>query len=184
LKVYPNDQNILKRAIKEENETMEKTKPVGRTLRLLTGSGLIFYVAPIYFRTDLNFNLASLGIVVGLILLYIVVHYVVSRYLPNINQWFGALVALIPVSIVFILGMPGNSIFGRGEGAIAAMTFVGVSLIIDFIRADSGCEVMAIPGLLAKNRTHLACATLTPIDMLETKLTEKFSSKSQNDVSS
>ena len=152
---------------------MEKAKPVGRTLRLLIGLAMIFYVVSIYVKGGLNFNLASLEIVVGLILFYIVVHYLVSRYFSNINRWIGALVALIPVMLVFVFGMPHNLIFGRGEGALGAMTFVGVSLIIDFIRNDSGCEVMAIPGLLAKNRTHLACVTLTPIDILETKLTKK-----------
>ncbi len=152
---------------------MEKAKPVGRTLRLLIGLAMIFYVVSIYVKGGLNFNLASLEIVVGLILFYIVVHYLVSRYFSNINRWIGALVALIPVMLVFVFGMPHNLIFGRGEGAIGAMTFVGVSLIIDFIRNDSGCEVMAIPGLLAKNRTHLACVTLTPIDILETKLSKK-----------
>lgn len=141
---------------------MEKAKPVGRTLRLLIGLAMIFYVVSIYVKGGLNFNLASLEIVVGLILFYIVVHYLVSLYFSNINRWIGALVALIPVMLVFVFGMPHNLIFGRGEGAIGAMTFVGVSLIIDFIRNDSGCEVMAIPGLLAKNRTHLACVTLTP----------------------
>jgi len=152
---------------------MEKAMRVGRTLRLLTGFGLLFYVAPIYFRVGLDFQLSSLGIVVGLILFYIVVHYLVSRYFSNINPWIGALVALIPVSLVFGLGMPHNQIFGRGEGAIAAMTFIGISLIIDYIRNDSGCEVMAIPGLLSKNRTHLVCVTFTPIDMLERKLSKK-----------
>ena len=152
---------------------MEKAKPVGRTLRLLIGLAMIFYVVSIYVKGGLNFNLASLEIVVGLILFYIVVHYLVSRYFSNINRWIGALVALIPVMLVFVFGMPHNLIFGRGEGALGAMTFVGVSLIIDFIRNDSGCEVMAIPGLLAKNRTHLACVTLTPIDILETKLSKK-----------
>ena len=152
---------------------MQKAKPVGRTLRLLFGLAIIFYVLPIYLEADLNFNLASLEIAVGLILFYTVVHYLVSRYFPNINRWIGALVALVPVNLVFVFGLPHNLIFGRGEGAMAAMTFIGVSLVIDFIRNDSGCEVMAIPGLLSKNRTHLACVTLTPIDILETKLSKK-----------
>ena len=152
---------------------MEKAKPVGRTLRLLIGLALIFYVLPIYLKAGLNFNLATLEIAVGLILFYIVVHYLVSRYLPDINPWIGALIALIPVNSVFVFGMPQNQLFGRGEGAIAAMTFIGVSLVIDFIQNDSGCEVMAIPGLLSKKRTHLVCVALTPVDILETKLSAK-----------
>ena len=152
---------------------MEKAKPVGRTLRLLFGLPIMFYVVPIYFRAGLNFNLTSLEIVVGLILFYIVIHYLVSRYFSNINRWLGALVALIPVSILIALGLPGGPIFGRGEGAIGAITFIGISLIIDFIRSDSGCEVMAIPGLLSKKKTHLVCIAFTPIDIIETKLSKK-----------
>ena len=56
------------------------------------------------------------------------------------------------------------------------MTYVGISLLIDFIRADSGCEVMALPGLVFGNRTHLACIALSPIDMLEEKLAERTGS--------
>ena len=153
---------------------MEKARPVGRTLRLLSGFALLFYVSPIYFEAGLNFNLASLGVAAGLTIFYIVLHYLVSRYFSGINPWLGALVSVIPVALVFVFGMPRNLIFGRGEGAVGAMAFIGVSLFIDFIQNDSGCEVMAIPGLLSKKRTHLACLTLTPIDILETKLSAKI----------
>ena len=59
---------------------MEKAKPVGRALRLLIGLAILFYVVPIYFKAGFNFQLASLEITVGLILFYIVVHYLVSQY--------------------------------------------------------------------------------------------------------
>ena len=65
-------------------------------------------------------------------------------------------------------------LFGQGEGATGALTYLALSLLIDFVRADAGCEVMAFPGLFFKNRTHLACIMLTPIDILEEKLTEKL----------
>ena len=50
-----------------------------------------------------------------------------------------------------------------------ALAYIGLSLLIDVIRADAGCEVMALPGLLSKKRTHLACLAFTPIDWLEQK---------------
>jgi len=152
---------------------MEKARPVGRTLRLLFGFALLFYVSPIYFEAGLNFNLASLGVAAGLTIFYIVVHYLVSRYFLGINPWAGALIALIPVNLVFVFGLPDYPLFGQGEGAIGAMTFIGISLIINFIENDPGCEVMAIPGVLLRKRTHLVCITLSPVDILETKLSAK-----------
>jgi len=140
---------------------MEKAKPIGRTLRLLFGLAILVYIVPIYLEAGLNFNLTSLEITVGLILFYIVVHYLVSRYFPDINPWVGALIALIPVNLVFVFGLPDYPLFGQGEGAIGAMTFIGISLIINFIENDPGCEVMAIPGVLLRKRTHLVCILIT-----------------------
>ena len=69
--------------------------------------------------------------------------------------------------------MPGAAgagvVFGQGEGGTAAITYVGVSLLIDALRADSGCEVMALPGLIFGNRTHLACIVFSPVDALESR---------------
>jgi hypothetical protein len=125
---------------------------------------------PIYFRADAAYGLASLGLVIALVLFYTLMHYAVSRYLPNINRWLGAALAVTPVFLVWLLGQGGGPILGQGEGGTAAITYVGLSLLVDFMRADSGCEVMAIPGLILGNRTHLACIALSPIDALEEKL--------------
>ncbi|NNE66230.1 MAG: hypothetical protein HKN33_06655 [Pyrinomonadaceae bacterium] len=152
---------------------MEKTKTVGRYLRLLFGICVAVITVPVYLKAGITYNLASLGIAVGLVVIYIALHFVVMRLVPKINRWFGALLAILPVALVFVLGQGGGPLFGQGEGATGALTFLTVSFFIDFIRADSGCEVMAIPGLLFKDRTPLACLALTPIDMLEEKLTSQ-----------
>jgi len=152
---------------------MKKAKICGRLLRLLFGIYLAIITVPVYLRAGLTYNLASLGVALGLIAFYIALHFLVIRFMPNINRWLGALVAFLPVAIVFILGQGGGLIFGQGEGATGAFTFLAISFLIDFIRADSGCEVMAIPGFLFKNRTPLACLALTPIDILEEKLLSK-----------
>jgi hypothetical protein len=78
--------------------------------------------------------------------------------------------AVTPVFLVWLFGQGGGPLFGQGEGGTAAITYVGVSLLIDFARSDSGCEVMAIPGLILGNRTHLACIALSPFDALERKV--------------
>ncbi len=153
------------------SDGIERAKPIGRVLRLLTGVILLISVVQVVRRASLDYILASSGVVVGLLLFYMLVHLLISKHLPHINRWLGALVAVMPVALVFILGQGGGYLFGQGEGATGALAYIGLSLLIDVIRADAGCEVMALPGLLSKKRTHLACLAFTPIDWLE----EKFS---------
>lgn len=151
------------------SDAIPKTKPIGRALRLLGGVGLMILAVPVYLKAGWSYNLKSLGVVTALAVFYIGLYYLVSRYSPNLNKWLGAVLAVVPVAVVFILGQGGGPIFGQGEGATGAITYIGISLLIDFIRADAGCEVMALPGLLFKERTHLACIALSPIDWLEAK---------------
>lgn len=158
---------------KEVSKNIKKAKTCGRMLRLLFGICLAIITIPVYLKAGLNYNLASLGIAFGLIVFYIALHFLVMRFIPNINRWLGALVAFLPFAIVFILGQGNGLIFGQGKGATGALTFLTISFLIDFIRADAGCEVMAIPGLLFKDRTPLACLALTPVDILEDKLSKE-----------
>ncbi len=154
-------------------EEVKKTRPVGRSLRLVVGAVLIWIAVPVYFRAGWTYNVASLGVVVALTAFYAFMHFLISRYLPNVNRWLGAALAVTPVFLVWLLGQGGGPIFDQGEGGTAAITFIGLSLLIDFVRADAGCEVMAFPGLLFGDRTHLACIALSPIDALEEKLSAR-----------
>jgi hypothetical protein len=149
-----------------------KTGPMGRFLRLLVGVCVMIIALPVYFKAGWAYNLRSLGIVLALAVLYTLMHLVVSRYAKELNRWLGAVLAVTPVVLVWYLGQGGGLLFGQGEGGTGAITYVGVSLLIDFIRADSGCEVMAIPGLILGNRTHLACIALSPVDALERQLSD------------
>ena len=148
---------------------IRKAGPIGRSLRLLVGVGVMIVALPVYFSAEWTYGLSSLGIVVGLVLVYSLLHYAVSRYTPDINRWLGAVLAVSPVFLVWFFGQGGGPLFGQGEGGTGAITYVGISLLIDFLRADAGCEVMAIPGLLFGNRTHLPCIALFPVDILERK---------------
>lgn len=122
---------------------------------------------PVYFDADWGYGMRSLGIVAGLVVFYTVMHLVVSRLVPSLNRWFGALLAIAPVFLVWLFGQGGGPLFGQGEGGTGAITYIGISLLIDALRADAGCEVMAIPGLIFGNRTHLACIVFSPIDAIE-----------------
>ncbi len=146
---------------------INKTGPIGRSLRLLVGVGVMIVALPVYFRAGSAYNLRSLGIVLALTAFYTLMHVAVSRYAPRLNRWLGAVLAVTPVFLVWYLGQGGGPLLGSGEGGTGAITYIGVSLLIDFIRADSGCEVMAIPGLILGNRTHLPCIALSPFDAIE-----------------
>ncbi len=148
---------------------VQLTRPswVGRSARLVLGIVLTVIALPVYFETGREYNSASLGLLLGLVAFYTVLHLVISRYMADLNGWVGAIFAVSPVLLIWFLGQGGGLLFGQGEGGTAAITFLAVSFLIDFVRADAGCEVMALPGLILGGRTHLPCVLLCPIDHLE-----------------
>jgi hypothetical protein len=151
-------------AISETETTIaRRAGPIGRLLRLLLAGFLILTVAPHYLTASWQSNLKIAASIAGLLVFYTALHLVIARYVPRLNRWLGALLAIMPASILFLLG--------GGIGQMGALTYVGGSLFIDSLNGDIGCEVMAVPGLLFKERTHLACIVFSPFDWLEQKLT-------------
>ena len=144
-----------------------RTGPIGRILRLLTGIGLMSLAMPVYLGAGMSYNLRSLALVLALAGFFSVLHWLISRFALKFNRYLGAAIAVTPVILVWFFWQGGGALFGQGEGGTAAITFIGISVLIDVFRADPGCEVMAIPGLLFGNRTHLACLVFSPIDALE-----------------
>ena len=103
----------------------------------------------------------SLGAALAFVPFYAVVHYLVGAYLPRLNRWIGGAVAVGPVALVVFTGPP--------WAQVGTILFIGVSLLLTAVIGDPGCEVMAIPGLFFRQRTHLACLTFTPLDWIEDK---------------
>jgi len=143
---------------------------VGRALRIFLGLVLMVYVTPIYFRVPIRVSVGSLLLMLGLIGVYSLIHIVLSRTIIAVAPCFGAIVANGFLVAVYIAGAFGAPIVGRGKGQLAAVTFLGISLIVAGVRAAPGCEVMAIPGLLFGKHTELACLIFSPLDRLERKL--------------
>lgn len=154
----------------DSRQSSTSARLIGRVLRLVVGVLLIVSVAPIWLGGSRQFDLRTLGVVAALTVLYVLVHFAVSKYSPGIHRWLGAILAVAPAILVYILGMSGGLIFGAGEGQLAVLTFIGVSLLIAGARGDLGCEVMSIPGLVLGEQTHLACVIFSPIDWLEDKV--------------
>ena len=139
-----------------------RSRPIGRILRFLMGGFMLApIVSPIVAASWMN-TAKFAGTIVGLVVGYTAIHLAVWRFAPNLNRWLGAVVAVTPAVLVFVLG--------GGIGQAAAIGYVGGSLVIDSINGDAGCEVMAIPGIVCGKRTHLACLVFSPLDWLEDKL--------------
>jgi len=128
------------------------------------------YVAPVYFRVPVRVAAGSLLLMLGLIGVYSLIHIVVSRRIIAFGPCLGAAVAAGLLVTLYVAGASGLPILGHGKGQLAAVTFLGISLVVAGLRAAPGCEVMAIPGLLFGKHTELGCIIFSPLDRLERKL--------------
>jgi hypothetical protein len=108
-------------------------------------------------------NLQVAGIVLGLFVFYALVHLAISKFVPSINAWLGAVLAVAPIFFVYALVGP--------AGRLGSLLFVGISLVATAIRSDGGCEVMTLPGMLMGKKTHLVCIVFSPLDWIEDKFT-------------
>ena len=150
-----------------------RAPPVGRALRILLGLVLMVYVAPVYFQVPVRLSVRVLLLMLGLTGIYSLIHVVISRRIVAFGPCLGAVVAVGLLVALFIASVPGSPILGHGEGELAAVTFLGISLVVAGVRAAPGCELMAIPGLLFGKHTELACLIFSPLDRLERKLRSK-----------
>ncbi len=139
-----------------------KSRPIGRILRFLLATFLLERVVPAIAGASWTTNAMIAGVILGLLAGYTAIHFSVWRYAPELNRWLGSVLAMTPAALLFV--------FGDVIGQISVAGYVGVSLLIDSINGDCGCEVMAIPGILFNKRTHLACLLFSPLDWLESKL--------------
>jgi hypothetical protein len=145
--------------------------PVGRALRILLGVVLIVYVTPVYFNVLVGVAVGSLLLMLGLIGAYSLIHIGVSRRI--VGPCVGAILAAGLLVALYVAGASRLPIVGGGKGQLAAVTFLGISLVVAGARAAPGCEVMAIPGSLFGKHTELACLIFSPLDSLERKLRSK-----------
>ena len=138
-------------------------RPVGRVVRLLMGGALTIRVLASHLIGASPLRTVEVaGVVLGLIVFYALVHLLVSKSVPTINPWVGAVLAVAPVFFVFLIGgLPVRH---------GVALFLGVSLLLTGLRGERGCEVMTLPGMILGNRTHLVCILLSPLDWVEEKL--------------
>src|SRR5437588_11503515 len=109
----------------------------------------------------------------GLLGAYSVIHILISRRIITFGPFLGAIVANGLLVALYFAGASGLPILGHGKGQLAAVAFLGVSLVVAGVRAAPGCELMAIPGILFGKHTELACLIFSPLDKLERQLRSK-----------
>ncbi len=141
----------------------DKAGIIGRTLRLMLGMLLGWMTFTVMRTEDAAFTVRILAVFAGVTAFYAIVHLLIRRYGAGLNRWLGAALALLPVALLFALG--------GAVGRVASVAYLGLSLLLQAIRGDGGCEVMAIPALLFGRRTHLVCILFSPIDWVEKHLT-------------
>lgn len=142
--------------------TSTKARIIGRILRLGLGIFFATEVWPVYTAVTLKGVIIRLTWAIGLVLFYLLVHFIILKIPLKINNIVGAILAFAPFLAVFFIG------YG-GPAATGALTFLAASLILAAIRADPGCEVMSIPTVFTGKHTHLGCLLFSPIDWIEHK---------------
>jgi len=136
---------------------------IGRTLRLMLGLLFAWLTYNIVRFESTPYNLRILAVFMGVVAVYGTLHFVISRFGTDLDRWFGGVVAVIPIILLFAV----SDEFGR----LASVGYIGLSLLLQAIRADAGCEVMSIPSLVLGRRTHLMGILFAPVDLVEKHLT-------------
>jgi len=139
-----------------------KALPVGRILRFAFGVFFVTEVWPVYAAVTAEGAIIRLSWAFGLLLFYLLLHYLILKFTPKINRIIGAILAFGPLLAVFFIG------YG-GPAATGALTYLALALLTAAIRGDGGCEVMSVPAVFTGRHTNLACLLFSPIDWCESK---------------
>jgi hypothetical protein len=103
----------------------------------------------------------------------IVVYSLIFISLRLIGAVLGSILMHGLIIAVYIAGCSRLPILGGGKGQLAAVTFLGISLVVAGMRALPGCELIAIPALLFRMQTDVACPVFSPFDEVERKIRSK-----------
>ena len=109
----------------------------------------------------------------GLVGIYSLIHIFISRRIIAFGPRLGAFMAVGLLVALCVVSGSAIAILGRGEGELAVVTFLGISLLIAGCEASPGCELMAIPDLLFGKHADMPCLIFSPLDWLERRLRRK-----------
>ena len=134
-----------------ERTQIQRAMPLTRILRLLTGLSPVLITVANFRQGDPQWIVSTIGVAAALVPFYALVHYLVGAYLPRLNRWLGAALAVTPVGLLFFLG--------PSWATVGAVVFVGVSLLLTAILGDPGCvrghvDPRALPQQAHAPRLH------------------------------
>ena len=151
--------SVTESAIVENVQVVRKTPPVSRTLRLLSGSWLLFEVAVNIHRPGWKTALIVSCTFVAIFVYYALLHRLVGQRLFKWAMLVKA-ITILPVAVVFF-AVPVTAI------QLGIFAFFGVSLVVQALRGDRGCEVMTLPTLAFRRQAHCPCLLFSPLDRFE-----------------
>lgn len=138
------------------------TGVIARTLRLMLGALFCWMTYTVMSSENTAFNLNVLWVFGGVLIFCTIVHFAIGKFRPNLNRWLGAFLVALPLLALFV--------FSGQTGRLAAVGYVGISLLLLAAKGNSANEVLFIPALLSGKETHLRCLLLAPIDLVEKHL--------------
>lgn len=172
----PSEMIATKAEHSSSDPVIRRAGPAGRMLRIAVGVLLLVSIAGFYVKGSLPFVLRSAFATVALFVIYVLIHRFIA-ILPAAarRRWLVSILALVPVVVIYVLGMGSGAIFGAGIGQLAAFTFLGISLVLAGVRGDLGCEVMTVPNLLSGRDSEIQCLVFTSVDRIEKRLADRRS---------
>lgn len=151
---------MAENAITEGQQAARKTPPVSRTLRLLSGCGLLFWVAVHIHRLDWELALIVSGTFAGTFAFYVLVHRFIGQH--DVSWGVRKAASILP-AVAFLVGDVDGILYIQ----LGIAAFFGVSLVVQALRGDRGCEVMTLPTLVLRRQVHFPCLIFSPLDRLE-----------------
>ena len=139
-----------------------KTGVIARTLRLMLGVLLCWMTYTVMSAQDTFFNLNVLWVFGGVLIFYLLAHVAILGFLPELHRWFGALLVLLPIFALFA--------FGGQPARVAAVGYVGLSMLLLAAKGSTVNGLLVLPALLSGKETHIRCLLFAPIDMIEQNL--------------
>jgi hypothetical protein len=145
---------------------------IGTTVRLILGLVLVGSVVFGQLATHLAPASWALGLV-GFPALMLAWHWGRIRRSPAPFRDTSALSSILSVAVPLALYFTWWYAPAFSVTSDAALLFVGGSMMLAAFRADAGCELLALSNWLLRRNDQLACAVLTPLDLLERRLARR-----------
>lgn len=145
--------------IAKTDQVVQKTPPVSRTLRLLLGGWLLFVTAVNIHRPDWKTALVVSCTFVAVFIYYALLHRLVGQRQFKWVVVVKAVTILPVVAVLFALHIT--------DIQLGILAFFGVSLVVQALRGDRGCEVMTLPTLVFRRPAHFPCLLFSPLDRFE-----------------